>query len=493
MHTSSTIEGASGASSRPGAGAGLQDGFIEIKAGKRRLGTARTSRLPLAGIGGLGALVGILGCGQQYRPVVSAVNPVGPAGQPTKYAIAVSSPSPTSAGLITLVDFSGDTIVGTQPILPNPTYLALPASGAQAYAINASDSLTEVPDTTVPNSLQTNLVIQTTLPTGAAAPALSVFTLGGTSRLLVPESGRSSVAILTAASPALQQEITVGANPDYVVGVDGTPRAYVLSTGTVPGQAAAIEGNNLGVSATINVGTNPVYGVETADLRRAFIMNAGSGTVSVINVTNNALDAANPTITVGQNPVWADLATVTNELVVLNGGDGMNPGSLSIINIPLCSVIAQPTNPACDPANPVDGAGFGDVIATVPVGVNPQQVAVLADGSRAYVVNRGRLPSGNDPGVDGSISVVNLATGKVTATIPAAAGTAANPTSPTTSATSVLGHPTTIAVTNGTPTGKAYVTSSDSRYMTVIETDTDTVDTQINLQGLGVRVRVTNP
>jgi len=53
------------------------------------------------------------GCGNAYRPVVSAIGVVGPAAQPTKYAIAVSSPSATSNGLMTMVDFSGDTVLVT--------------------------------------------------------------------------------------------------------------------------------------------------------------------------------------------------------------------------------------------------------------------------------------------------------------------------------------------------------------------------------------------
>jgi hypothetical protein len=36
------------------------------------------------------------------------------------------------------------------------------------------------------------------------------------------------------------------------------------------------------------------------------------------------------------------------------------------------------------------------------------------------------------------------------------------------------------------------VTSSDNKFMTVIATDTDTVDTHVNLQGLGVRVVITS-
>ncbi len=68
------------------------------------------------------ALASLLGCGNTYRPVVSAINPVGPAGQPQKYAIAVSSPSQTLPGLVTIVDFSGDTVlitanIGVAPVL----------------------------------------------------------------------------------------------------------------------------------------------------------------------------------------------------------------------------------------------------------------------------------------------------------------------------------------------------------------------------------------
>jgi hypothetical protein len=57
----------------------------------------------------------------------------------------------------------------------------------------------------------------------------------------------------------------------------------------------------------------------------------------------------------------------------------------------------------------------------------------------------------------------------------------------------VYGHPNTVAATTGTPAGKVYVTSPDNQYLTVIYTDTDTVQTHIPLQGLGVRVIVTSP
>ena len=107
-------------------------------------------------------------------------------------------------------------------------------------------------------------------------------------------------------------------------------------------------------------------------------------------------------------------------------------------------------------------------------------VSVLQDGSRAYVVNRG---NGTTPS---SVSVVSLTSGLVTATI---AGDASS-----TVAGAVWGQQlNSVAATTGTPTGKVYVTAADSRYMTVIRTDIDAVDTHVSLQGTGVRVLVNAP
>ena len=117
----------------------------------------------------------------------------------------------------------------------------------------------------------------------------------------------------------------------YVVGVQpGAARVCnqpgdrcARANGTVASLESATP---LSISATIPVGVKPVYGVMTADTRRAFILNQGSGTVSVINVVNNALDSTTPVIpatgTIGTNPVWADLSPKTSQLVVLNAGDG---------------------------------------------------------------------------------------------------------------------------------------------------------------------------
>lgn len=435
-----------------------------------------------------------MGCGYQYRPVVAAINPVGPAAQPTKYAVAISNPSSSGPGLLTMVDFAGDTVLTTPNILSNPNYLALGSNGGQGYAINSAGSFNEF-QTGSPSTLIASQINQSTLSAGSLPISITPLTLLNTNAsVFVPEPALSQVAALSGTG-SLLQNISVPSNPIYVVGANNAGRAYVISQGdgATPSFVSSVESGNLAVSGTIPVGINPIYGVMTADGTRAFILNKGSGTVNVINVINNGPDldsslGPNSTIAVGSSPVWADLSPATSELVVLNQGDGVHPGSLSIISIPLCSIASPAGNPNCNVNNPVDAVGFGTVVATVPVGINPVMVSVLADGSKAYVANAGNAAAG----VEGSVSVVNMASGQVSATIQGVS-TASATTDTNTSPTMVYGHPNTIAATTGTPTGKVYITSGDNKFMTVIETDTDTVETHVNLQGLGVKVVVTSP
>ena len=446
----------------------------------------------------------LAGCGATYRPVVSAINPVGPAAQPIKYAVAVSNTGVNSLGLVTLVDFAGDTTLSTPSLqgLNNPSYFTLNPGGNTGYVINPQGTLDSF-STFNPTALRTIDVGQSTLLAGAAPVSVSPLSGSAGSVLYISQTGRQSVAALSSSPVSLLQELTVGTNPVYVVGSDGSPRVYALSAGTGAGngRATAIETTNglPTISATIPVGANPVYGVVSSDLTRAFILNKGSGNVSVINVNTNALDSTTPTIpaigALGINPIWAEYVPTLSELLVLNAGNGTTPGTLSIISVPECNSVTVATNPNCNAANPTDAIGFGIVVATVPVGVNPSMVSALRDGSRAYVANAANVPG--VCGGRGSVSVVNLSTNSVSSTI----CSMPTPTNGTDNPTSIYGNPNSIAVTLASPTGKVYVTSGDTfavngsngTYMTVIRTDNDSVTTHINLQGVGLRVMVTAP
>ena len=474
----------------------------------------------------------ITGCGNNYRPVVSAINPVGPAAQPQKFAVAISStgtPANPTPGLLTFVDFSGDTILITANVGVDPYYLILnggtttTSTASLGFTLNSDHTFTSF---SIDTTLLTSQILQTTLLPGANPVAilpagLSTYVTDPTINI-----GQGNISQFTGTPLALRQQLAInsGFTPVYTVGIPNAPRVYPISrslTPGAPGQANTIEASSNTIDpTTIPLGLNPVYGVMTADAKRAFILNQGDGTASVINVQTNALDTVptgatnpiafctpsgapnNPNVPVCDpataNPLWADFAPVRNEMVVVNAGDGINPGWLSVVSIPLCSATAQIGNPNCDLTNPVDAIGFGTVVATVPVGVNPVMVGVLQDtaNSRAYVINSGNkdLPCAA-PGAPVTatttgctVSVINLNSNTVIATIPLPLSISTDAATPANN-----GHPNYIAVTSGTPTGKVYVVSPDSNFMTVIRTDTDVIDTTVALQGAGVAVRVTQP
>ena len=421
------------------------------------------------------------GCGSNYRPVLSSINPVGPSSQPSKAAIAISSTGPSTPGISTLVDFSGDTITNTVLIGVNPQFLLLDPTGSNAYTLNGDGTVNNYGVTTA--LIQSN-INQSSLPAGSNPTSIT----SQGANLYIVQTGLNQVAQLQGVPPAIKQELPTGPGTVYTVASSGAPRAYALvQQGAANGFVSPIETTTQSLDSPIPVGIAPVYGVMTPDARRAFILNKGSNTVSVINTQTNALDTFSAasslgTINVGTAPVWADFAPTLNQVLIANQGDGLTAGSVTIISIPLCTATTVTTNPNCDINNPVDAVGFGQVLAEIPVGVNPIQIAVLQDGSQAFVANQGNAAAG----IPGSVSVINLTTHTVVATIPATMST--DPSDQV-----VHGHPGFIAVTAGTPTGKAYVTAQDSHDLTVIRTDTDTVQTHLSLQGNGMMVRVNRP
>ena len=446
---------------------------------------------PWFAAGALLVLAGVGGCGNQYRPVVTPISPSGPAPAPQSYVVAfsqpgltqggVSNPCPTTPytqpGIITLIDFSGDSMLAQASIGVGPLTFAVDASGATAYSTNCDGTVSTVPLST---TLQTKNVLTTTLPEttsgDATLPTNLLVTSGGQ---YVVEQNRTAVGALTGSPASLKQEIPVAPSLINVIGSPSSQYIYAISqgnsttgTGVTWGQCDPSSGTTVGtngeadgievatttVDARLPVGVCPVYGLMTSDGRRAFVLNRGSGTVTVIDSSKNQLDTDSPsqymtnaTINVGKGPVHADIYTPAALLVVANYDDD----SVSIINVSINGPVEGYT----------DTANFGQVLATVklPAGSHPAAVTVLQDGSRAYTANEGT----------GTVSVINLSSFTVEETI------------------TVNGHPRAIASTYNTPVGKVYAIAQDSPYLTVIRTDTDIVSSSILLQGNGVDVRTT--
>jgi DNA-binding beta-propeller fold protein YncE len=449
-------------------------------------GRARV-RLVQAGAGIVAAAL-IAGCGNAYRPVVTPINPSGPASQPTSYAVVVSAPSPTTAGIVTIIDYAGDTVMALAPIGPGPNSFVMDQLGATGYTVDSDGTLANFPITT---SLQAKMVTYSTL--SAAAQVVN---------LMAPSAGlwaadlNGNVADVFNSSPqAFRLAIPVAPTPITIV---GTPvlqgqREYAISqnfldpTGvtcntsptTAPvGVATPIELSTNTADTPIPLGKCPVYGVQSPDQKRLFVMNRGDDTVSVINSQNNILNSCapflnqngqpvscHPTLPLSTTavtatgitppngtsgmpahagPVYAEYNSALNQLVVADY-DG---GTISIIDVTLDEY-----------GN--DGPTFGTTY-TIPVGNNPASVTVLADGTRAYSANQ----------TDGTVTIANLTSHTVEKTL------------------AVVGHPRTVASTQNSLYGKVYVASPDSPYLTILATLTDLVDTTVLVEGNIVDVRV---
>ena len=456
--------------------------------------------------GVLVALAGVSsGCGNQYRPVVTPITPTGPAAQPSSYVVAfsqpnlqlpqtgVSSPCPNTtgtppAGVVTLIDFSGESVMAQATLGTGPLTFALDSTGSTAYSTNCDGTLSTVPLST---TLQSKNVLTTTLPTtingsGNAVntlPSNILVTTGGeyvAEQTTVDLNGRPAVGVLTnntSGVASLKQEIPVAPALVNVVGTSAGQRIYGISQGnssngsgvtwgqcdtpssvTTNGEADGIDVTSNTLSSQLPVGICPVYGLMTPDGRRAFILNRGSGTITVIDSNKNQLDTdtasqymTNATINIGKGPVYADYYAPASLLVTANYDDD----SISIISVPI--------------NGPVDGYSdaptFGQVLATVKLaaGSHPAAVTILQDGSRAYVADEG----------DGTVTIVNLSSFTVQSVLP------------------VNGHPRSIASTYNAPLGKVYTIAQDSPYLTVIRTDTNIVSASILLQGNGVDLHTT--
>lgn len=440
-------------------------------------------RLVKAGLA-LGAAAVVAGCGSTYRPVITPIGPSGPAAQPIGYAVVVSSPASSAAGVATVIDYSGDTIMVQAPIGPNPFAFTLDSTGSNGYTVNSDGTLTNFQVSS--SEPQVKDIHYSTLPPAAQIVGLFSPTTG----LWVSDLNQNVIDVLapSTAAQSFKLAIPVAPTPVSVVGLGTVAQhVYSISQGNsnpgsplVPfdttcntnpgsvattGEADALETTSFTVSARIPLGKCPVYGVQSTDGRRLFVLNRGSDNVTVINSQNNSLDQCAPftnqngqpvtchpsiPLPAGAGPVYAEYIQSTQQLIVANY-DG---GSVSLIDVSL----DQYGN---------DSPTFGTTF-TIPVGLaagaHPASVTALSDGSRAYTANQ----------TEGTVTIVNLSSHTVEKTL------------------QVSGHPRTVVSTSNSLYGKVYVASPDSTFLTILRTDQDIVDTVVLIQGNLIDVRTTN-
>ncbi len=463
------------------------------------------SRVRLVAIGAALLAVSLIGgCGDNFRPVVTPIIPSGPAAQPISYAVVVSSPSPTSPGEATIIDYSGDSVMAEAPIGPGPSAFTIDEGGYTGYTLNSDGTITNFPITT---TLQAKNITYSTLPSTAdvvnlMAPSAGMWApdLNGN----VTDIFQSSPETFKLAVPVAPTPVTVAGSPtltgerEYVVSQnfsDPTGVACNVSPRTAPvdGAVTPIEIASYAPDTPIAVGKCPVYAVPSSNQERLFVLNRGDDTISVINLQTNTLDSCapftnqngqlvtcHPTLplslsavtatgitppngTAGMpniaGPVYAEYNAATSQLVVADY-DG---GTISVIDTSLDEY-----------GN--DSPTFGTTY-TIKVGNTatpyPSAVTVLYDGSRAYTANQGDCTPDCTTSPNGTVSVVNLTSHTLEKTL------------------NVVGLPRTVVSTQNSEYGKVYVAAPDSPYLTIVQTTSDLIDTTVLVEGNVVDVRTT--
>ena len=458
----------------------------------------------------------VVGCGNNYRPVVYPVNPSGPAPQPLSLAVVVTAPSTTTPGIATVIDYAGDSIMATAPIGPGPTAFTLDETGYNGYTINSDGTITNIPVSTL---LQAKNIVYSTL--SSTAMPLNLFSPSGglwATDLCATFPANTScisgslftqvpgVDVFTI-NPATQNKaIPVAPTPVMVAGssISGS-RYFALSqnianptgvecnnspTSQPPGVVTPIETASYTTDTPITVGMCPVYAVESSDNQRLYVLNRGSDTISVINAQFGTLDnqCPPPTGCVNQaGQTYFSHPALPLSTVALTA-TGIIPPNCNYIADPTCGGMPTTAGPVYAEYNAAknllvvadyagntisvidvsldeygnDSSTFGTTY-TIPVGQNPASVTVLYDGSRAYTANQ----------TDQTVTIADLNSYTVEKTLP------------------VTGYPRTVVSTQNSTYGKVYVGSPNTNYLTIIRTDQDIVDTTLLLEGDIVDVRVT--
>ncbi|MGD0891289.1 MAG: hypothetical protein ABR923_07120 [Terracidiphilus sp.] len=461
----------------------------------------------------IAAAVLIAGCGSAYRSVVTPVGSSGPAPQPTSYVAVVSDPSPTTPGVATIIDYSGDSVLAYAPIGVGPTTFTMDAIAGNGYTINSDGTLTNFP---ISAQLQEKQITYTTLaptakPVNLFSPSSGLWAAdlyGNVADIFSGGPEAFKLAVPVASTPVLIAGLGSGGQYYYAISqqIPGTPTGVECNTAPASepaGQADGIETSSNTVASTLPLGKCPVYAVQSSDGRRFYVLNRGDDTITVINSQDNTLDnqCPPPTGCVNQagstyfthpilplstnavtatgvtppngttgmttvaGPVYAEYNTALSELVVAD----YVGGTISIIDVSLDEY-----------GN--DSPTFGTTY-TVPVGNTatpyPASVTVLNGGSRAYTANQGDCTPDCTTSPNGTVSVVDMASHTLEKTL------------------NVTGLPRTVVSTSNSEYGKVYVASPNSPYLTIIQTggtSPDTVDTTILVEGniLDVRVSTQN-
>src|SRR5580698_3930376 len=177
------------------------------------------------------ALLG--GCGDNYRPVVTPIGTNGPPAQASSYTLVVSSTGSTTAGVVTIIDYSGDSILNETPIGVGPKVFTIDSSGSTGYTVNSDGTLSNF---SISSSLQAKQVSESTLPNTAQPVNLFAPSFG----LWATDLNGDVVDVFSGSPAAFKLAIPVATS-----GSPATMPVFLTGTATSSGQREYVVSQNV--------------------------------------------------------------------------------------------------------------------------------------------------------------------------------------------------------------------------------------------------------
>src|SRR2546426_400211 len=327
------------------------------------------------------------GCGDTFRPVAVPIPPPPPDPSSFHFVLVINGNGfgikgnglpPNNPGSSTRIDVSGDTNVGVAQVGLGPAHATLTPNGGRIYVAN---SLEDTVSSYAPSNATS--VTTTSLPPGSA-PVFMHTTENGT--VYAANSGSNTVAAISTASNVVTNLIAPGFTPITLAETPDAKKLYVIG-----GSSGAVSINTIDKSVnpliTDSSLGSPVWVVTRSDSQRAYVLNQGTGKVTVIDTSS---DAVLGSVSVGSGANFMLYDKTRNRLYLTN---------------PTANTVTALDASVDPPSLP---------LFVVSVLANPVSVAALPDGSRIYVASV--LVSGGS--ATSQVTVINASDGSIRSTIP---------------------------------------------------------------------------
>lgn len=293
-------------------------------------------------------------CGDYYRPVAYPLTPAQPNPSFTHQAVVITTNGTNNPGASTTIDVSGDTAISQATVGIMPVHAALVSSIGKIFVANNLDDTVSVFSSSTPTPVTT-----ISLPSGSA-PDFVASTESAT--VYVANAGNGTVSAISTSTNAVINTITVPGSPVSMSELPDTQKVYVANAGVGGGAASVVSINTIDLTVNSPIvasatapWTSPVWVVSRSDSQRAYVLDKGSGFVSAIDTS---VDAVVGTASVGVGADYMFYDPTLDRLYV--------------------------TNPISNTVFMFDASTDTLTAMTVPV-ANPITVTATPDGTRAYV------------------------------------------------------------------------------------------------------------